>query len=208
MPRKIFWGLWMTVWPAVALIPPLVTAQAPQPAVTAVSSGPVITPARQAATPVTVVSPQTELAQEEPSDAPQFAPPLPELAEPPLTKSSNTTHRVSLPSSEPEEKAFDSEEFEASEQLPSIGSPPVVRSPRTTVRTGVPLGRTGPTLNAQEERAHKLIQERAMLQANERRARLAAKQWHKTVPRQPGKSASWQPQLTQPNWLAERGAAK
>ena len=30
MPRKLFWGLWMTVWPALVLIPPLVTAQAPE----------------------------------------------------------------------------------------------------------------------------------------------------------------------------------
>lgn len=199
MARKIFWGLWMTVWPAVALIPPLVTAQGPQRA--AVVDDSIVTPAKRGAAPAEMVSPRTELTLEEIPDNPQLDVPSPDPFEPRLSESNAPTHSISQPSAAHGEKAFDAEAFDKSEQLPTAGNM-VPKSPRTNVRLNMPR-RTGPELTAQEERAQKLIHERAMLRAQQRHTRLAVKQWIQTTPRITGKSTNWQPQTTQPNALAE-----
>ncbi|MDB5334746.1 MAG: hypothetical protein JWN70_365 [Planctomycetaceae bacterium] len=202
MARKIFWGLWMTVWPAVALIPPLVTAQGPARAVTVAQDDSIVTPTKRVAAPVELASPQTELTLEELPNTPQLDVPSPDPFEPKLSESKAPTHRISQPSAPHGEKAFDAEAFDKSEPLPAAGNDTVPQSPRTNVRLNSPR-RTGPELTAQEERAQKLIHERALLRAQQRHTRLAVKQWVQTTPRIVGKSTNWHPQTTQPNALAE-----
>ena len=202
MARKIFWGLWMTVWPAVALIPPLVTAQAPARAVTSANDS-VVTPAQRGTSPTDVTQPQTDLTLEEVFNTPQQGVPSPDPFEPLVSESKTTTHRISQPSTQSAEKPVDAEAFEKREPPPVVASEePPEPPPRTTTRPNS-VRRTGPELTAQEERAQKLIHQRAMLRAQQRQARMAAKQWMQTTPRVTRQTTNWRPQLTQPNALAE-----
>ncbi len=199
MARKIFWGLWMTVWPAVALIPPLLTAQSPR-------HDPVpqaaIAKLERAATAADFEAPPAALVLEPPREAPNLGTTLRDPFETPSARSGKTTHRISQPRFEPADKVIDAEVFEQSEEFPPAAQEaPAVATPqgkRTQVRRPIPQ------LNEQEERAQKLIHERAMLRAKQRQDRLAAKHWGThAAPRVIRRTTSWRPQLTQPNALAE-----
>ena len=202
MTRKIFWGLWMTVWPAVALIPPLLTAQGPARVMTAANDS-VVTSAKRSTSPTEVTQPQADLTLETVFNIPQQDVPSPDPFEPLVSESTTTTHRISLPTTQPAEKSVNTEAFQKNEASPAVATEePPEPPPRTTTRPNS-VRRTGPELTAQEERAQKLIHQRAMIRAQQRQARMAAKQWMQTTPRQTRQTTNWQPQLTQPNVLAE-----
>ena len=199
MVKKIFWGLWMTVWPAVVLIPPLLTAQGPRPDA-ARDAAPIVT-ADGDATSAELVAPQPALVSDRAIEEPQLGAPQRDPFELKVSKSKTTAHRISQPRLEPAEKVFDAEAFEHSEPLPAVTTDDP--APATPEIARKPIRRSGPQLNAQEERAQKLIHERAMVRARQRQNRLAVKNWMQTTPRVVGRSTNWQPQLTQPNTLAE-----
>ena len=201
MARKIFWGLWMTVWPAVALIPPLVTAQGPQRPVMADDA--IVTPAKRIAPPAEIAGSGPALTVERLPEMPQLDTPAQDPFEPTVSSTTTTTHRISQPTAEPTDKTFDADAFDKSEQLPAAGNKTASQTPQTPARPRL-TRRTGPELTAQEERAQKLIHERAMLRAQQRHTRLAARQGSPAMPRlMKNQSTNWRPQLTQPNALAE-----
>jgi hypothetical protein len=201
MARKIFWGLWMTVWPAVALIPPLVTAQGPQHPVRVDDT--IVTPSKRSAPPAEIAVSKPAVTVESLSEIPQLDTSAQGPFEPTVSSTTTTTRQISQPTTEPSDKAFDAEAFEKSEQLPATGKNTASQTPQTPARPRL-TRRTGPELTAQEERAQKLIHERAMLRAQQRHTRLAARQGIQTMPRlTKSQSTNWRPQLTQPNALAE-----
>lgn len=191
MTSKIFWGFWIIAWPTATLIQPLVTTRGS-------ADDTIVTPAKRVAAPSAIAGPKSEPTSETLPEAPARDPFQTELGDPKAT-----SHRISQPSPQPAEKAFDAEVFEKSERLPaSAADERTEPAPRTAIRPNS-IRRAGPELTAQEERAQKLIYERALVRAKQRQSRLAARQWMQSAPRLASKSASWQPQLTQPNVLAE-----
>lgn len=213
MPRKIFWGLWMTVWPAVALIPPLVTAQATRPMDSTVTGRAAVLAPVTDTQPTSVAAPAdqsvVELSLEPAAARPQSAVPveLPTSAPPvAATPVEPRTAPVKTVRKSPEAitAISDANLFEDSEPLPATPSTGAVAPRRMPSRQVTPR-RSGPPLSAQEQTALKLIQERAMLRAQQRHSRLEMKQGGGAVmPRRPVRqTTAWQPQLTQPDWLAE-----
>ena len=234
MPRKIFWGLWMTVWPAVALIPPLVTAQAtrqstpPAAAPNVVVTSPQIDPAPAAQRAPVEHAPVAhapvertpaeravvDLSLESPAVAPQLTVPAdsstetlveaPEIEAAPV-ESQAPRIRTARTGAETITAISDANLFEETEPLPPTSSAPAAPTRRLAARQVSPRRTTSPALSAQEQTAQKLIHERAMLRAQQRHTRLEMKQWGGPVmPRRPVRqTTAWQPQLTQPDWLAE-----
>ncbi len=217
MARKIFCILWVTVWPAVAIIPPLINAQVPglkQAAPTIQTAGSVDdqVPAESAANDTAVELRQT--VDDSPTETPQrtIAQPaaLEELPQDPMETLDPTERPVSS-TDKPGETAKP-----VNELLPSTtgqrqrGTPPGF--PATFPRQSAAAPRlnrgTGPLLTAQEEQAQKLIHERAALRGMQRQLRLETKYRSRLVQNSPVQTTRWQPQMVETNWVAGHRAAK
>lgn len=184
MARKVFFLLWMTIWPILALFPALITGQtAKHP---------------QAATPNTPITLAQGLSPESPAEITENLPDAEDKKAPQLTNPDpfvnegqpRLTRELTTPESDP---------------IPSVtvaqeSPPPTSTRPSATATHSI--RRTGPTLTAQEEHAQKLIHERAQLRAQDRHARLEFKYRRSTGVPPMGTAARWHAQLTQPNWVA------
>lgn len=185
MARKVFFLLWMTIWPILALFPALITGQTakhPQPTTKApITLAQGLPPASPSPAEIT-----ENLPDAEDKNVPQLtnADPFVDEGQP------RRAPEVTPPDSDP---------------IPSVtvaqeSLPPAPTRPATT--TTQSIRRTGVTLTAQEEHARKLIHERALLRSQERHARLEFKYRRSTGVPPMGTAARWHAQLTQPNWVA------
>ena len=191
MARKIFWSLWVTVWPLAALIPPLVTAQGTRSDAVPAPEQKIVTPARRDATPARPTSPKTGRTSQ---NATRSSGPFETDSSDPPQDSSKTGRRNESIAPHPIQGQSDSAAFETSEPLPPTrNANENAHYPRTGSRTNG-IRATGPVLSAREEAAQKLIHERAILRAQQRRARLEIKQGKCPTDKPPG----WHPQSTDP----------
>lgn len=193
MVRKVFWYLWITVWPVLALYPHLLTAQVPdqdQPEVRAQS---IIAPDVPEPEPAAITDPFLN----SPSAVPSQIVSQPTADE----KQSEQLPEVvgSEPSPSPTDGASAIDPFD--EQLPVARSrkPDAMRQPAVSART---TRRTGPELTDQEEKAQALIHERAAQRAVERQARLDLKHRSKYAQNIPAQSTRWQPHLAGTKYMA------
>lgn len=194
MGRKVFWYLWITVWPALALYPHWVTAQAPDGDLSEVPRQMIIAPDVPEPEPTAItdpfVKPPTAVPSQIVSQPAVEAIQPEELPEVAGSESSPTSPGGNAAAIAP----FD-------EQLPiaRTRTPDATRQPVTAART---TRRTGAELTAQEEKAHALIHERAAQRGLERQARLESKHRPKYAQNIPAPSTRWQPHLAGTKYLA------
>ena len=203
MARKVFWLLWITFWPAVAIIPPLVTASSQEfkPTETAATSA--STPDKNASTKV-AHDQATTAAIKQLDDAIMPIPrraieqPQTDIEElPPIPRSS-----VSV---EPSTESM--EDIEGTNKLSAAQSKSSSNSKLTSGPAGSQIAARAnrgirPALTMQEEQAQKSIHERAASRAVERKQRLAAKYHGRQGQNLAAPTPRWQPHLTQSKWLA------
>lgn len=186
MARKVFFLLWMTIWPIAALLP-------------AMGTSPI---ARQPQMPPPAIAPVTLAQGLSPAPA-EITEELPDSREtnPPQLTLPTAEDNAGLESQSPKLLDSGSQSVSSATEGLIISSPaPVGLSPSVTAPRSI--RKTSPTRTAQEEQAQKLIHERAQLRAQQRHARLEIK-YHRSsgiVPVSP--VARWHAQLTQPNWVA------
>lgn len=224
MARKVFWILWVTVWPAVAIIPPLINAQAPVATQKDSTDRSVEFPTKR--TPAISVSDDSGAAANSEGDIPAEATsPANSLAEPveavevlPATPNQNVKSNR-RPAAPPVSKQ--TAKKPATELLPDNENRNVqtatpkasVRLPReSATRQTAAESRVLPTnraeLTAHEEQAQKLLHERAAVRGMQRQLRLEAKYRNRQAPSIPVQATRWQPQLTETNWADLRRAGR
>ncbi len=212
MARKVFWILWVTVWPAVAIIPPLINAQSPGLKIDQATD-------RTADFPDDQLPPRpdsndatagpTEIVGESlvPSESPLRTVSQPQPVEelPPVpTQTLDLTDPAAPSTDKLAETSKPAADVLPSRTGRSRTTPPGFPSgfPRQSGTTARLNQATGPMLTAQEEQAQKIIHERAALRGVQRQLRLEAKYRGRNPQYAPVQTTRWQPQLTETNWVA------
>ena len=222
MTRKVFWILWVTIWPAVAIIPPLISAQAPTPeqseaanrledfpddqllesSIAEDGSVQLESPLPKPPAPALRVVPQLEFSEQLPTESEPSLTVLetPEVAKPARGKAGRTVTS--------EEPVRSTPAGQVPEALPPSTTP---RSSSSSIRVphNQPIAprltrSRNPEFEAQEEQAQKLIHERAVTRGVQRQQRLEAKTRNRQVVPSAAQTTRWQPHLTQTNWAVGR----
>lgn len=189
MSRKLMLGLWVSVWPAVALITPFVWSQVPRPVASSTVAPSTVTnhtiekTGRRSTTSDSQSNSDDRVFSEV---APQTAAPIPTSSGRATTDSGEPGRRIDQRTPDTIRRSSDTDAFENSEPLPPTRDAVNATPARSRPRVNYVRSRTNSSeLSQQEEQAQKLIYERAMLRAQQRHSRLETRQWEKLGRRPP-----------------------
>ena len=203
MSRKLMLGLWVSVWPAMALLAPFIMAQVPRTGELAVANLKVDASADLTTIPGSQSSPTVpDTIETRPETPPHPADSSPAQSGEGSTDASQTGQRINRRDPQTIRDQSDASAFEHSEQLPSNRNTSNVRPQRSGSRPNA-IRKTSTELTAQEEQAQKLIHERAVLRAQQRHSRLETRQWEKLGRRVPARPLGARTRPHHANTLAD-----